>query len=338
MNIQGCVPRFLKAHGSLILTILSGLGLVGTVVATANAAPKAKANLEAAADEKAEIAIDRIHEQHPEFSLSECCDEATRTNALALTFWEKVDIAAPFYLPVILLGLGTMGCMAGAHILDMKKQAAMTAAYALLEQSFGGYRGEIREKYGAEADREAYISSQEKIKRMQDTIKRLEKEKGVYTFAIATAPGLIFRAKMAQVENAFAHFNRNLSMRGSGTLKEMYEFLGLPSNCPLLISGAPDEDYGWNEYLNECNFDYGWVDFRMKEVTSKDGEIVYVIYFDIPPYRLDIEDEESLDIMDETYDRYDLARAAEAAKDGYFDAAMRVDVDPDHIVYAQNCF
>ena len=142
-----------------------------------------------------------------------------------------------------------MGCMAGAHILDMKKQAAMTAAYALLEQSFGGYRGEIREKYGAEADREAYISSQEKIKNLQAEVKRLEKLKGVFSFGIATAPGLIFRASMAQVENAFAHFNRNLHMRGYADLKELHEFLGLPVNNPMISSPtAPDEEYGWNDY------------------------------------------------------------------------------------------
>ena len=329
MNIQGCVPRFLKAHGSLILTILSGLGLVGTVVATANAAPKANDALVVATEEKANE-IGKAAWMNGEGTADECMTRAWKSTTL--TFWEKVNATAPFYLPVILLGLGTMGCMAGAHILDMKKQAAMTAAYALLEQSFGGYRGEIREKYGAEADKEAYISSQEKIKNLQAEVKRLEKLKGVFSFGIATAPGLIFRASMAQVENAFAHFNRNLHMRGYGDLKELHEFLGLPVNNPMISSPtAPDEEYGWNDYENEITYGMAGVDFYFKDVVANSGEIVKVICFPIIPYRLECEDYDS---MNNQYDQYDASRAAELAKYGFYDAPMQCEVDPEHWCYA----
>lgn len=343
MNFAGCIPRFLKAHGSLILTILSGFGLVGTVVATAKAAPEAEKDLQEELKWQTHFRVDELMEEaeaaghDPDhWTDDEHAELYNRAEQeTELTIMDKISVAGPHYIPVILLGLGTMACMAGAHILSVKQQASLLAAYGLLQKQFGAYRDEIREKYGEEADHEAYILSQKRIECLENEIEQLKKLKGYATFGIATAPGLIFRANMAQIENAFAHFNRNLVLRGEALVSELYEFLGLPANCPMITPpAAPDENYGWNEYVNQINYDIGTVDFHFKDVVSDDGEVVHVIVFDIPPYRLDVDDDYEIN----SFEQYDVNRACEMAKYGYRDAALRVDVDPEHYCWVPTMF
>lgn len=335
MNIQGCIPRFLKAHGSLILTILSGFGLMGTVVATAKAAPEAKKELINARFEKVHQRIDELMDEaeaaghDPDnWTDDEHLDLFNKVDSeTELTILEKIDVAGPHYIPVILLSLGTMACMAGAHVLSVKQQASILAAYGLLQKQFGAYRGEIREKYGEEADNEAYILSRKRIECLENEIEQLKKLKGYATFGIATAPGLIFRANMAQIENAFLHFNRNLTLRGYGCVKELHEMLGLPVDSPMISPPtAPDEDYGWNEFMNQVNYEGSMIDFQMEDVVAHDGEIIHVIIPSVPPYRLDVEDENDL----QNYEQYDIARAIELARYGFADAPMRAEVDPEH--------
>jgi len=271
MNIHGCIPRFIKAHGSLILTILSGIGLIGTVTVTARQAPKAEKALRDALEEKIETATDEMMQADTSLTLS-----------------EKIRTAGPFYAPVILLGLATMGCMAGAQILNAKQQAAMTLAYAMLSQDFGAYRQEIRNEYGVEADRKVYTNSQKKIETLEEEIRRLEAIKGVLTFGIATIPGLIFRSDMANIECAFLHFNRNLAIRGENTLDELYTFLGIPAWNALLDSDAhPNAIYGWNEYANEVNWDCAFVDYQLEKIQPSYGDPIYLINFAVPPYLLE---------------------------------------------------
>lgn len=331
MNFAGCIPRFLKAHGSLILTILSGFGLVATVVETAKVAPKAEKDLREELHWQTHFRVDELMEEAEanghdpdnwtDDEHAELYDRAEQETKL--TIWDKIDVAGPHYIPVILLGLGTMACMAGAHILSVKQQASLLAAYGLLQKQFSAYRGEIREKYGEEADHEAYILSQKRIECLQNEVEQLKKLKGYATFGIATVPGLIFRANMAQIENAFLHFNRNLTLRGYACVKELHDMIGLPDVSPVL---SPDEDYGWNEYMNQVNYEGAMIDFQMKDVVAYDGEIVHVIIPSVPPYRLDVEDENDL----QDYDLYDISKACEMAKHGFAGAAMQAEVDPEH--------
>ena len=66
MNFAGCIPRFLKAHGSLILTILSGFGLVATVVETAKVAPEAEKDLQEELHWQTHFRVDELMEEAEE--------------------------------------------------------------------------------------------------------------------------------------------------------------------------------------------------------------------------------------------------------------------------------
>ena len=150
MGFYGCIPRFVKNHASLILTVLSGLGLVGTVVVTAKQAPKAEHAIRHEFWGKVDCRIDELmdeaeangHGSDPRDWTDDEHEEVYNQaeSETSLTFMEKVKVAGPFYVPVILLGLGTLGCMAGAQILNTKQQAALMGALALMQKDFGAYR------------------------------------------------------------------------------------------------------------------------------------------------------------------------------------------------------
>ena len=109
---------------STILTIIGAIGVVGTAIATAKAAPKAVQLMNEAEKEKGED----------------------------LTVIEKVKVAGPVYIPSIIIGASTIGCILGANILNKRSQAALTSAYALLDNSYKEYRRKITELYGEDAD------------------------------------------------------------------------------------------------------------------------------------------------------------------------------------------
>ena len=336
MGFYGCIPRFVKNHASLILTVLSGFGLVGTAVAAAKVAPKAEKELQDELHWKIHHRVDEMmdeaeangHGSEPEDwtddEHAELYDIAERDTRL--TVMEKIKVAGPIYAPVILLGLATLGCMAGAQILNTKQQAALVGAYAMLSQDFAAYRKEIRDEYGAEADKKAYLASQRKIENLEGEIRRLENIKGVCSFGIATIPGLIFRSDMANIERAFLHFNRNLCLRGWADLEELYSFLGLPEEEWHFVKRKADEGYGWNQYINEVEFGVNWLDYRLEEVKTADGKTAYLIYFDVPPYRLDdIPEDSSIDSEGAWYGGYDYTETKRILQKGLDQIPLLVD-------------
>lgn len=337
MGFYGCIPRFIKAHASLILTILGGLGLVGTVVETARVAPKAENDLKVELNRRIYNRIEGMMDEaeahgdgaKPEDltndEFKEMWDKAEQETSLSLM--DKIKIAGPIYAPVILLGLGTLGCMAGAQILNAKQQAMLTMACAALSRDFSAYRQEIRDEYGAEADRKAYAESQKKVKALEAEVKRLENIKGVCSFGIATIPGLIFRSDMANVERAFLHFNRNLILRGWADLAELYSFLGVVEEEWKFVKKEPDENFGWNAYANEVEFGMNWLDYGLKEVETEDGQKAYLIYFDVAPYRIDGVVDEVGDIADEGefYAGYDFTEAERMLRQGINQIPMLID-------------
>ena len=342
MGLQGCVPRFIARHGSLILTILAGLGLIGTTVVTAKQAPKAEKELREELNWKIHQRVDEMmdeaeangHGAEPEDwtddEHAQLYDIAERDTQLTVT--EKIKVAGPVYAPVILLGLLTLGCMAGAQILNTKQQAALIGAYALLQKEYSAYRQEIREEYGAEADKKAYLASQRKIENLEEEIKRLENIKGVCSFGIATIPGLIFRSDMANIERAFLHFNRNLCLRGWADLEELYSFLGLPEEQWHFVNKKADESYGWNQYINEVEFGVTWLDYRLEEMETEDGNKAYLIYFDVPPYCLEeLPDDSDINHAGAWYSGYDYTEAKRILQKGLDKVPLLIDSATNYV-------
>lgn len=115
-----------SSHTSTILTCIGAVGVVITAVLAAKGTPKAMKAIEDAADEKVSYG--------------------------ELTKFEIVKAAAPAYVPAVVSGVATIGCLFGANILNKHQQASLTSAYALLDTSYKKYKGKVKELYGQATD------------------------------------------------------------------------------------------------------------------------------------------------------------------------------------------
>jgi hypothetical protein len=61
---------------------------------------------------------------------------------------------AKLYAPAVIVGVASIGAMTGSHIILRRRNAALTAAYAIVHKSFDDYRGRVRAELGDEKDLE----------------------------------------------------------------------------------------------------------------------------------------------------------------------------------------
>lgn len=118
----------MKVSKSTILTWLGALGVGATSVLAVRATPAAMKRCEA-------LRLDRVNDYQPEPTKLEYVKEC----------WKC-------YIPSVLVGTATIACIFGANALNKKQQAALTSAYALLNEAYKEYRHKVRELYGEEVD------------------------------------------------------------------------------------------------------------------------------------------------------------------------------------------
>lgn len=221
---------FLSRNASTILTILGGVGVIGTAVLAATATPKALVLVEEAKEEKGE----------------------------ELTKWEVVKAAAPVYIPAVAAGAGTLMCVFGANMLNKRHQAAVTSAYALINEAHNQYKNKLKELYGEEAHNNIVnalaVEKAEEVRvygQSVATLCDLSVEDGT------SEPRLFydeyanrcFESTIERVMNAEYHINRNLVLRGYVTLNEFYEFLGLePTEYGSTVGWGIDDETYWIDF------------------------------------------------------------------------------------------
>lgn len=229
-NLARHAKSFLSKNASTILTIVGGVGVVGTAVLAAKATPKALALVEEAKVEKGE----------------------------ELTTWETVKAAGPAYAPAVAVGVGTLMCVFGANVLNKHQQAAVTSAYALINESYNQYRGKLKELYGEEAHNKIVdaiaVEKAEEVRVYNNSIATLcdlsvedgTSESRLFYDDFANR---CFESTIERVMNAEYHINRNLVLRGYVTLNEFYEFLGLaPTEYGNTVGWSIDDDMYWIDF------------------------------------------------------------------------------------------
>lgn len=237
---------FFKRHGSTILTVAGGVGVIATAVMAVKATPEANELLEKASKKKGED----------------------------LTTVEKIKIAGPRYVPTILMGAGTVTCIFGANVLNKRQQAALVSAYAMIDSSYKEYKQKLKELYGEEAHEEIVNAiAVEKAKEVginaecmcANTCLTDDKACGEPVLFYDEWSNRYFEATIEQVITAQYHLNRNFVLRGFTVLNELYEFLGLETTD----YGA---EVGWT-----VEDELYWIDFTNRKVVLDDGLECYII-------------------------------------------------------------
>lgn len=237
---------FVKRHGSTILTVMGGVGVIATTVTAVKATPKAVRLLEEAKEEKGE----------------------------ELTKIEKVKTVGSIYIPTIVMGVGTITCIFGANVLNKRTQAALISAYALVDNSYKEYKQKLKELYGEEAHEEIVNAiAVEKAREVGITANNLCTKTCLTDDESCGEPVLFydewssryFESTIEQVITAEYHLNRNFVLRGFVTLNEFYSFLGLE-----------ETDYG-NTVGWSVEDEFYWVDFHHNKVVLDDGLECFII-------------------------------------------------------------
>lgn len=242
------IVKLIKKNSSTILTVLGAVGVVGTAILTAKSTPKA----------------------------TRVIDDAKKEKGGELSKWETIQVAAPIYIPSLLIGTGTLVCIFGANILNKKAQASFASAYALLDQSNKEYRNKLKELYGEEAHKN--IMDSIAIDHAKDVSITCDSCYGLETCDLSVeendgGPILFYDAfskryfekTIEQVLNAEYHINRNYILMGAVSVNDFYDFLGLNN-----IDGG--DELIWIP----CD-SYLWIDFNHRKVSLEDGLDCYII-------------------------------------------------------------
>lgn len=227
----------LKKNASTILTCIGGAGVIATAVMSVKATPKALQIIEEAKEEKGE----------------------------ELTKLEKVAVAGPVYIPAILVGTGTIACIFGANVLNKRKQAALTSAYALLDTSFKNYKSKVKEMYGEEGEQE--VRSELAKDEYQETDISVEDNKQLFYDGYSER---YFESTLDNVREAQYNLNRELSLGDCVLLNDWYTFLGIPHT-------DKGNDVGWTTAMNMDYYWQTWIDFEHHKMVMDDGlECIYI--------------------------------------------------------------
>ena len=244
---------YIKKYSPVALSCIASVGVVVTAVVAVKSTPKAVVKIHA--DSR------KNHDGDP----------------YAYTKQEAVASAWKCYIPAVAIGASTIACIMGANALNRRQQAALTSAYALVQNSYKEYKDKLKELYGEETHN-AIVDSimSEKCKDISIstpgffTNSSLDFGEGMEPEVIRTFYDSFsqryFETTIEKVIQAEYHLNRNFMFAGTIPLNDFYEFLGLEKT-------ELGDAVGWSS----VNGDIYWIDFNHRRVTLEDGMEIYII-------------------------------------------------------------
>lgn len=247
---------WLQRSSPTILTCLSAGGVIITSILAVKATPKA------------------LQKVRQDSRINHGGDPAAYTRV------EAFKSAWVYYVPATVAGAATIGCIFGANIMSRHQRAAITSAYALINNVYRDYKGKVKELYGEETHqkimnsiakekcRDVYISSPGLCKSSSlDFDEHDPKDNRLFYDVFSNR---YFESSVVRVIEAEYHLNRNWWL-GSACLNDFYELLGLDP-----VDGG--DELSWFPEDGIC-----WLDFDHHKTVLDDGLEVYMVEFVFSP-------------------------------------------------------
>jgi hypothetical protein len=233
--VNRAVSRRALEAGKISPTLLFGVGVVGMVGSTVLACRATLKVEEIVTETKARIdhakSLEHENQESPE---KEYTPEDFQKAASVIYARAAVNIGR-LYVPSLLLGAASIGCLTKSHNILVQRNAALTAAYVAIDEAFTQYRSRVVAKYGEDQDREFRYSTE---------VVEIVDEKGkIQTETRVSADGASMYARFfdeystswsKDPEYNWAFLtaqqkwcNDKLRMRGHMFLNEVYDELGL---------------------------------------------------------------------------------------------------------------
>lgn len=179
------------------------------------------------------------------------------------------------YAPSLMLGAMSVGCiLGGSHILT-KRNAAIAAAYSVLEGTFSDYRKRVVDEMGEEKDKQLYYGLKSQTVMTTDYDENGKKHKTKKQVNILEPSDISLYARFFDdassnwspdseynllfLKNQQNYCNDLLHARGHLFLNEVYDLLGIPRSKAGSV-------VGWIEQKGNDNFvDFGIYSVRNQE-------------------------------------------------------------------------
>lgn len=153
-KVSGAFSRIgfqLRKHSPEILVAAGIVGAVGSAVLACKATLKVNDILD-----ESKTSIDKIHAA-TENGVTEGGQEYTEQDSkkdLAIVYAQTGLKLAKIYAPSIILGSLSITSILASNNIMRKRNVALAAAYATVDQAFKDYRGNVIERFGEKVDRE----------------------------------------------------------------------------------------------------------------------------------------------------------------------------------------
>lgn len=241
--------------------VLFGAGVVGMVGSTVLAC-RATLKVETVLDE-AKKKFDMTNEaivDHPE----EYSENDRRRDITVVHLQTSVKLVK-LYAPAIILGGLSIAALTRSHNILNKRNAALTAAYGVLEKGFNEYRARVVEKYGEEQDRDFRYGTRDVQIRddagEERTVKRVQVDDKPSIYARFFDDGSPSWEPTPEYNLLFLqcqqnHANDRLRSRGHVFLNDVYRSLGLPDTKEGAVVGwILTKDGSTDNYIDFGVFD-----------------------------------------------------------------------------------
>lgn len=244
-NLIKTTKGFVSKHSPEILTGIGITGMVTSTVLAVKATPKALELIEKAKGD-GEIRCDKL---------------PVKT---------VIKVAWKPYIPAVLTGIASVGCLIGASAVNSKRNAALAAAYAISERTLLTYRDKVIETIGEKKEKEL----RDKI--AQDNIDKnpvsnssvIITSKGK-TLCKDTLSGRYFYSDIDAIRKVVNELNREMTYNNYISLDEFYGEIGLDS----IKNG---NRLGWS-------LDDGLIELEFSSCLADNEEPCLVIDYSRPP-------------------------------------------------------
>lgn len=238
---------FWHDHGADVLTGLGVVGVFSTAVIAAKDTPKA-------------IRLLAEKEMYKQENYGE-----------RLTRFEKALAMAPAYIPAILMGTATAGCILGANHINKQNQAALVAAYTYLHSEYDCYKRKVKDIFGEEGEKKVREELEKDIY-LHETYGSVDEKKLFYD----EYSKRYFEMSIYEFQRNIYEINRIYNHIGELSLNEFYEFFKLDST-------ELGDKLGWNSAKDwEC-YNFSWIEAHLVEIETPDNLQAFGIVFNIAP-------------------------------------------------------
>lgn len=236
----------MKKHSSLLLSIISGVGLVTTTTLAIKATPKAIKLIEEEKKKRSKTVTKTIYADDEPHVFTETIYED-------LSISDIIKIAWKPYIPTGISIFSTLVCIFGNTYLNYRIQTSLISAYAILDRSYKEYIDKTKELYGETADKEI----KQKIANSNIDSNYIHKEDKKLFFEFQTMR--YFESTIEDVIIAENMLNEELAATGYVSMNDFFRFLHLD---PLPYANH----IGWCDYG-----DYHEIEFQHEKIELDDG-------------------------------------------------------------------